>query len=223
MWDVGKIPGSGSTRTGLRDALERRSPRAGAPPHDEGTEVVVAKAAVNKPAKGGGPAPAEATRASFPSAAIRPIPGFEFDVPGGFVLGEAAGAIAAVRSEEASDGFYDNVLIRHMRVARGATLPAAGRAAIERVRRQARDVVVGAERIGRFNGQPEAQQTYLCSLELTVPQTERRLSQGHALVFAPGGGTPTADLFHLVGTCAAEHADDFGQAFVQLLTSLRFT
>jgi hypothetical protein len=157
--------------------------------------------------------------AVFPSATLRPLPGFVFEVPIGWVLDEAPPAVAMLRTLERIDDFWPNVVVNCERVPAGLELRDAADAAFARLREQHPDLEVRAEKLGSIHGQP----MYLRSLDVVSPEG-RALSQIRAMFLAPRSGEGnTADLFEIVGTCTTPTVDVVGPAIVSVLTSFRFS
>jgi hypothetical protein len=158
--------------------------------------------------------------AVFPSAALRPIPGFMFTVPQGWVLDESTEALAVVRTADQVDGFWVNALLTHDRVPRSVELKRVANITIERLRKQCPDLSIRAEKLGRFG----ARETYLRAVELTAPEGERRLAQVQAMFFAPPQGeSRVLDLFQVTGTCPLQAFEAHGPRFVEIVASFRFT
>jgi hypothetical protein len=155
-----------------------------------------------------------------PSRLVRPIPPFLFAAPAGWVVDEAPGAIAVIRAPAAVEGFWDNALITHDRVARAVDLEAAAAASWGRLRADAPTAEVVTERVARFGSNV----VYLRGVELDAPQSKRRLAQLHGICFAPGiDGAKTADLFQIVCTSTVENMEK-GSAllFTELIASFQF-
>ncbi len=165
------------------------------------------------------PADLTARLAVYPSAMIRPIPGFVFSVPQGWVLDEAPDALAVVRTPEEVDGFWVNAILSHDRVARAVDFKQAAQATWARMQQSSPDATVASERLARFG----TNVVYLRGVDLTAPKTGRKLSQLQALFFAPvEGDGKTVDFFQFIATAPAEHMDRFGPAFVEMIGSFRF-
>lgn len=158
--------------------------------------------------------------AVYPSRALRPVPGFTFAVPRGWVLEESPDALAAVHTPEAVDGFWVNALISSDRVARSVDLPHAAAATLARLQQRCPEATVTMEKFARFGERA----TYLRGVELTAPGSDRRLAQLQAMFFAPveGPGT-TVDLFQIIGTCLQPQLERFGADMVGIVASFRFT
>ena len=155
-----------------------------------------------------------------PSSLVRPVPSFLFAAPGGWAIDEAPGALAVIRAPQAVEGFWDNALITHDRVARAVDLEAAAAASWGRLRADAPTAKVVSERVARFGSNV----VYLRAVELDAPQSGRRLGQLHGLCFAPGvAGAKTADLFQIVCTATVENMDR-GSAlkFTEIIASFQF-
>jgi hypothetical protein len=155
----------------------------------------------------------------YPSAMIRPIPGFVFSVPQGWVLDEAPDALAVVRTPEEVDGFWVNAILSHDRVARAVDFKSAAQATWARLAQSSPDAKVADERLARFG----TNVVYLRGVDLKAPKTGRDLSQLQALFFAPAEGEgKTVDFFQFISTAPAEHMDRFGPAFMEMIGSFRF-
>lgn len=155
-----------------------------------------------------------------PSEVVRPVPGFIFSSPRGWVLDEAPDAMVVVRTPEEVDGFWVNALLSHDRVPRSVDFKAAARITWARLQKQCPDAEVGFQRLARFGELI----TYLRGASMTAPRTDRRIAQLSALFFAPTDERgKTVDFFQWVCTCPEQHMDRFGPAFTELIGSFRFT
>jgi hypothetical protein len=156
----------------------------------------------------------------YPSSTVRPVPGFLFEDPDGFELDEAPGALAVARTVQEVDGFWVNVIISADRVPAGLQLQQAAQQTFAQLQRQCPGLKVNDEKVGRFGDRI----THLRAVEVAAPQSNRKLTQVHALFFAPQPeAAKTTDLFHIVGTCPSEQANVFAPVFVKLISSFRFT
>lgn len=158
--------------------------------------------------------------AVFPGDVLRPVPTFKFDVPDGFEIGEAPGALAVAKWSEPVDGFTVNLVVSYDRVARGVNLEHAAATTLAQLRNQVPDVAVHQQKIGKFG----TRATFLRAIELQIPKSDTVVGQVHALFFAPLlEATQTVDLFHMVGTCPKQVADKFGPLFIKMIASFQFT
>ena len=156
---------------------------------------------------------------AYPSRVLRPIPGFVFAAPEGWVLDEAPDALAVLRSAEEVDGFWPNAIISHDRVASSIDLETAAKASAARLEQATPGVTVQFERLARFG--PNV--VYLRGVELPAPQSGRKLAQIHGLFFAPAPeGAKTTDLFQFVATATPEAMAELGTKFVEMIASFRF-
>lgn len=170
----------------------------------------------------GGARPAELTArlAVYPGEMIRPIPSFVFSVPRGWLLDEAADAIAVVRTPEEVDGFWVNAMISHDRVPRAVDFEAAAKTTWARMKQSSPDANPTLEKMARFG----TNVVYLRGVELKAPKSGRELGQLHALFFAPAEGEgKTVDFFQIVGTSPANLMERFAPAFLEIIGSFRFT
>jgi hypothetical protein len=170
--------------------------------------------------QGARPAELTARLAVYPGEMIRPIPSFVFSVPRGWLLDEAADAIAVVRTPEEVDGFWVNAIISHDRVPRAVDFEAAAKTTLARVKQSSPDANPTLEKMARFG----TNVVYLRGVELKAPQSGRELGQLHALFFAPAEGEgKTVDFFQIVGTAPANLMERFAPAFLEIIGSFRFT
>lgn len=154
-----------------------------------------------------------------PSRSVRPVPSFVFAASDGWVVDEAPGALCAVRASEPVEGFWNNALLTHDRVAKAVDLQAAATASWGRLKADTPSAEVKMERVARFGENI----VYLRGVELDAPQSGKRLAQLHALMFAPSDDdAKTTDLFQLVATSTAEQMDDVGKSFIEMVASFRF-
>jgi hypothetical protein len=158
--------------------------------------------------------------ATYPGSMLRPIPSFVFSVPRGWLLDEAADALAVVRTPEEVDGFWVNALISHDRVPRAVDFEAAAKTTWVRIKQASPDATPTLEKMARFG----TNVVYLRGVELTAPKSGRKLGQLHALFFAPVEGEgKTVDLFQIVGTSPNDVMERFAPAFLEIIGSFRFT
>lgn len=162
---------------------------------------------------------AEPTVAVYPSAKLRPVPGFVFAVPAGWVTGEAPDALAVVRTPVAVNDFWVNALITHDRVAASVDLDAAAKVTSARILKETPGATVGMERVARFGDNV----VYLRGIQF--PATSgRELAQLQGLFLAPAADDAvTHDVFQVIGTAPAEVMSTFGAVFVALIASFQFT
>lgn len=158
--------------------------------------------------------------AVFPGRMIRPIPGFVFTVPRGWVLDEAPDALTVVRTPKEVDGFWVNALLSHDRVARSVDFKVAAKTTWDRIKRASPEAKVEMERLVRFG----TNIVYLRGVELPAPKSGRLLNQLQALFFAPvDEGGKTVDFFQFVCTAPEELMENFGSPFIEMIGSFRFT
>lgn len=159
--------------------------------------------------------------AVYPSRDIKPVPGFVFSVPKGWILDEAPNALAVVRPPEALDGFWINMLVTGDTVLRSLDIETAAKITWARLKKQQPSAEVTTERFARFG--PRV--TYLRSVDLERDDGVK-LSQVQALFFAPVDADDigkTVHMFQLVGTCLASQLDRVGPDMVEIVASFRFT
>jgi len=166
------------------------------------------------------PQPSDRTaRLAVQPGTIRGIPSFVFSVPEGWVVEEAPNALAVVRAPEATDGFWPNLMISHDRLGAAVDLKLAAQATWSKVQRQSADATVTFERTARFGENV----VYMRGVEMTAPQSKRRLGQLHGLCIAPKAeSAKTIDLFQLIATSLAEPTNSPVSAFVEIIGSFRF-
>jgi hypothetical protein len=162
------------------------------------------------------PAP---TILAYPGSVLRPIPSFVFTLPAGWVVDDAPDAIAAIRTPEEVEGFLVNALISHDRVPKAVNLEQAAKVSFARLKERSPDVSVTLERVVRF----DTNVVYLRGVELSAPQSGRKLGQLHALFFAPSDSdAKTVDFFQMIGTAPVEVMTRIGPVFASVISSLRF-
>ncbi len=155
----------------------------------------------------------------YPSQMVRPIPGFVFAVPRGWVLDEAPDSLLVVRTPAEVDGFWVNAILSHDRVPRAVDFKQAAQVTFAKLKASTPDVKPTMERLARFGSNV----VYLRGVEMAAPKTGRQLAQIHGLFFAPAEGEgKTVDFFQFIATAPAEHMGRFGGAFVEMLSSFRF-
>ncbi len=167
------------------------------------------------------PSEISARMAVFPSKAIRPTPAFVFTVPEGWVLDEAADALAVVHPAKPEGDFWVNAMVTTDRVPRAVDFKAAARITFARIKRECPDAEVKMEKMARFGSLI----AYLRGIEATSPKSQRRVAQVHAVFFAPveeDDKGKTVDMFQVVGTCPEETAGRYGPRFVEIISSFRF-
>jgi hypothetical protein len=159
--------------------------------------------------------------AVYPSQDIKPVPGFVFSVPKGWVLDEAPNALAVVRPPEPVDDFWVNVLITSDTVVRSLTIEKAAQITWDRLEKQQPTAAVKTERYARFRDRV----TYLRTVDIQH-QDGAALSQVQCLFFAPVDKDDvgkTVHMFQIVGTCLAAQLDRLGPDMVEIVASFRFT
>ena len=162
----------------------------------------------------------EPSIAVYPSSRLRPVPGFVFAVPAGWVLGEAPDALAVVRTPVAVNDFWVNALVSHDRVAASVDLEAAAKATSARIAKESPGATVDMERVARFGDNV----AYLRGIQFPAPEGGRALAQLHGLFLAPAGPDAlTHDVFQVIGTAPVEVMPTFGAVFVALIASFQFT
>jgi hypothetical protein len=166
------------------------------------------------------PADLTARLAVYPGTQLKPVPSFVFSVPQGWLLDEAADALAVIRTPEEVDGFWVNAIISHDRVPRAVDFEAAAKTTWVRIKQSSPDATPTLEKMARFGNNV----VYLRGVELTAPKSGRKLGQLHALFFAPAEGEgKTVDFFQIVGTSPADLMERFAPAFLEIVGSFRFT
>jgi hypothetical protein len=158
---------------------------------------------------------------AFPSAQIRPIPGFIFSVPVGWVVDESPNALGQVRVAEPIDDFWPNVLITTTRMGREFDLEQAAAVTWETVKADTSlaSAEVKSEQVVKFGDLL----MYVRTAELT-PTDGDPVAQVHALFFAPvDGDGQTADFFQLLCSSKVAQGDQVLPAFLEIIGSFRFT
>jgi len=156
--------------------------------------------------------------ATYPSAALRAVPSFTFEVPDGWVVDESPDALAVAVIPEPVDGFWVNAIISTDRVHHKLDLRTAAASTLAGLKKQCPDAEVKTERLAQLGGH----ETYLRVVQMTAPRTGRALAQTHGLVLTKAAaGAKTIDLFQIVGTCPADTFREHGTRFVELIASFR--
>lgn len=170
---------------------------------------------------GGGLVTTMARMVAYPGSVIRPIPGFLFSAPRGWVLDEAPDSLVVVRTPEQVDDFWVNAILSHDRVPRSVDLKAAAKITWARLKKQCPDAEPGFQRLARFGEQV----MYLRGATMAAPgSSDRSLAQLSALFFAPTDERgKTVDFFQWVCTAPEEQMDRFGPSFMELIGSFRFS
>ena len=180
------------------------------------TDTSVPDATTTPPAD---PAPNDRL-AVFPGRMIRPIPGFVFTVPRGWVLDEAPDALVVARTPREVDGFWVNALLSHDRVARSVDFKVAAKNTWDRMVRTSPDAKIEMERLVRFG----TNIVYLRGVEMSAPKSARKLNQLQAMFFAPvNEGGKTVDFFQFLCTAPEELMENFGSPFIEMIGSFRFS
>jgi hypothetical protein len=159
--------------------------------------------------------------AVYPSHDIKPVPGFTFSVPRGWILDEAPSTLAVVRLPEQLDDFWVNVLITADTVERALSIEKAAQITWARLKQQHPNAEITTERFARYRERI----TFLRSVDVDADDGIR-LSQVHALFFAPVDSDDvgkTVHMFQVVGTCLASQLDLVGPDMVEIVASFRFT
>lgn len=159
------------------------------------------------------------SRLALQPGTIRGVPPFVFSIPEGWVVDEMPNALAVVRPPEATDGFWPNLVIRHIRLGAAVDLKLAAEATKAKLLKQSPDATVTFERMARFG----ANIMHMRGLSITSPQSQRRVAQLHGLCIAPKAESATTiDLIQLVGSTPEESGDSPATAFVEIIGSFRF-
>lgn len=159
--------------------------------------------------------------AVYPSQDIKPVPGFVFSVPKGWILDDAPNALAVVRLPKRLDDFWVNVLITADTVVRTLDIEKAAKITWARLKAQQPSAEVTTERFARFRQRI----TYMRSLDLNADDGPQ-LSQVHALFFAPIAHDDvgkTVHMFQIVGTFRSHQLNQVGPDMVEIVASFRFT
>lgn len=150
---------------------------------------------------------------------IRGVPSFVFSIPVGWVMDEAPNSLAVVHGPVAVDGFWPNLVISHDRLGASVDLKTAAQATWAKLQRQAPDAKVTFEKTARF----AENVMYMRGVEMTSPQSKRKLGQLHGLCLAPRPeGAKTVDLFQLIATSLTDPANSPVSQFVEIIGSFRF-
>jgi hypothetical protein len=159
------------------------------------------------------------SRLAVQPGTIRGVPAFVFSVPEGWVVDEMPNALAVVRPPEAIDGFWPNLMIRHIRLGAGVDLKLAAEATKAKLLKESPDATVTFERMARFG----ANVMHMRGLSVTSPQTQRRIAQLYGLCIAPKAeSAKTVDLIQMVGSTPEESDDSPASAFIEIIGSFRF-
>jgi len=154
-----------------------------------------------------------------PSAIVPGIPPFVFSVPKGWVVDQAPGALAVIRSPEEVGGFWLNAILSHDKVARSVGFQEAAAFTWARLQKQCPDVEKSFEKFAQFEGRP----VFLRGSEMTSPQSKRRLAQLQAIFFAPVTGPgKVVDFFQIVCTAPTELSSSIGPDMLELIGSFKF-
>lgn len=162
---------------------------------------------------------ATARIAVHPSEMIPGIPRFAFEVPAGWVLDEAPGALCVLRHPTEQHGFWVNVLVRHDKVPRAVDFERAATITWTKLLAAHPEAVVTGERLVRFGERV----VYTRGVEVTGPDGGR-LAQMQAFCFAPVHGPgKVVDLFQIIGTCRVDADVEAHLAeIVSVVSSFRF-
>jgi hypothetical protein len=164
--------------------------------------------------------PSERTsRLALQPGTIRGVPPFVFSVPEGWVVDELPNALAVVRPPEATDGFWPNVVIRHVRLGASVDLRTAAEATKAKMLKENPEATVTLERLARFGDTV----MHMRGVSITSLQTQRPLGQLYGLCIAPKAeSAKTVDLIQLIGTALEEADASPAEQFVEILGSFRF-
>ena len=155
-----------------------------------------------------------------PGRLIPGIPPFVFIVPEGWVLDEAPGSLAVLRSPVEIDGFWINAMLNHDRVARSVDFKVAAQVTWAKLNRTGmKDIKESGERMLRFGNMP----VYVRGADFTAPDG-RSLSQMHAIWFAPtSDGGKVVDMFQLVLTAPSKDMPAVVEPILEMISTFRFT
>lgn len=155
----------------------------------------------------------------YPSALVRPVPGFHIQRPDGWVVVEMPQAVLTMGSTELTDGVWVNAAVMHERVLPTMSLEVAAAASWTGVKDMAPGATVQDERLVAIG----ARKVYLRGNTLPATDTSPAIAQVHSIFFGIEEGHPTADLFQIVCTCAEDRIDDLMQVFMDVSASFTFT
>jgi hypothetical protein len=152
-------------------------------------------------------------------AGAAPPEALEFVVPAGWRSLDVPHATALLRPARDAGWFRTNVLLTHARVPPSLDLGAIAEAAIRHLRSrrvelevlgQDRGALVEADRVARL----------VC---FDAVARDVRVAQLHVLVARPGHpGRSPRDVAEIVATCALDDLDRYGDAFAEVVRSIRF-
>ena len=159
------------------------------------------------------------SRLAVQPGTIRGVPPFVFSVPEGWAVDEMPNALAMVRPPEAVDGFWSNLVIRHIRLGASVDLKLAAEATKAKLLKQTPDATVTFERMARFG----ANVMHMRGLSVTSPESGRRIAQLHGLCLAPKAeSATTVDLIQMVGSTPEDADNTPASAFIEVIGSFRF-
>jgi hypothetical protein len=154
-----------------------------------------------------------------PSTVLPGVPPFMLSVPAGWVLDEAPGALAMVRSPKQMNGFWVNAILSHDKVARSVDFQQAAAFTWARLRQQVPDAEIKLEKFMRAGAIP----MYIRGTEMSSTKSKRPISQLQAIWFAPVHGPgKVVDFFQFVCTAPTEVANEVGPAMMELIGSFKF-
>lgn len=155
-----------------------------------------------------------------PGRLIPGIPPFVFVIPEGWVLDEAPGALAVLRSPVEIEGFWVNAILNHDRVARSVDFKVAAKVTWAKLNRSGMtDIKESGERMLRFGNMP----VYVRGADFASPEG-RKLAQMHAIWFAPTSeGGKVVDMFQLVLTAPANVMPTVVNPILEMVSTFRFT
>lgn len=163
-------------------------------------------------------APEGSSTLSFPGPGAPGLAAFELDIPPGFEPIEQAGCLGGARLP--LERFMPNVFVGFDRVDAQLELANIARAALDDAAARFEQLQLVDERVEDIAGGKAP----LRVTAFSSPATPDRLTQTTAYIWAPQrDGARTRDLFTVTCTCTEDQHPEWGDAFVDVIRSFRFT
>ncbi len=156
-------------------------------------------------------------RVTYPDPIFRPVPPFSIDVPADWVLTEFPDSLFVMGPTADPNGWWSNVVVRHERVLRTASL--------EVIAATTWQDLLAIHPDAKLIDQRLIHSTYLHYVreaEITLEGQPGPVTRIDSFVFAPVSDLPTVDLFQIIWTNPAAAGDERKTLYLHMLRSLRF-
>jgi hypothetical protein len=152
---------------------------------------------------------------TYPGPEFRPLPGFSFDVPPGWIVSDFPDSLCLIGTPAESKEPWSNVILQHQRVLRTTALEEVALDSWEKLQVEFPDVEVIEERmlgLEQFHYVRETRHTFL----------GERVTRFDSYVFGLDTDHATVDLFHFVFMHPVEAGEERSLLYMKMLASFDF-